>query len=401
MHKKLFHIGLIVGTIVLLFVLFPQVLVPQIDDLPKPPSAMAEFVRFDLPPGFTANVFASDLPGVRVLEEDPNGTIIASLTKEGRVVAVTDTDYDGEANEVVPLIDGLHNPHGLALLCESKNDRECSLYVAETEQISLYTYDPVARDAEFVKKVVDLPSMGDRITRTLLTDPSGENIFVSIGSSCEFCQELDRRYATIQLLDLKKEKMTTYANGLYNTVFMAIQPTTGLLWGTEMAPGDPSSAQHFPDEINILRKGKNYGWPFCYGDNLSLEDFQAEEESFFEQCNSSKIPSTLDLPPHSAPLGLAFIPSEGWPEEYKGDLLVTYHGPATAKLGDGHRVVRIKMNSKGMPIGTAEPFMTGFADEEGRIVGRPVALIARKDGTLLVSGDLSGVIYRVSWQGDR
>lgn len=401
MITKIFHVGIITGVTILLFVFFPNVLVPQVDDIPDTPQVMAEFVSFKLPPGFTANIFASDLPNVRVLEEDPNGTIIASLTKEGRVVAVTDIDHNGEADEVITLIDGLNNPHGLVLLCESKSDRECSFYVAETEQIGLYTYDPVARTATFIKKVVDLPSMGDHTTRTLLADPSGESIFVSIGSSCEFCRELDRRYATIQSLDLKKERMTTYANGLYNTVFMAIQPTTGLLWGTEMAPGVSGSAQEFPDEINILKEGKDYGWPLCYGNNIPIKDFELEGTSDFGRCDSSKTPSHIDLLPHSAPLGLAFIPSEGWPEEYADDLLVTYHGPATAALGDGHRIVRIEMDSKGRPTGEVEPFMTGFTDEQGRIIGRPVALLTRTDGTLLISGDFAGRIYRVVWHGNR
>jgi|GEM_PF-3810507 len=236
MIRKIFHVGIVTGIIILLFVFFPNVLVPQVDDIPTPPQAMAEFARFDLPPGFTANVFASDLPGIRVLEEDPNGTIIASLTKEGKVVTVTDIDDDGQADEILTLIDNLTNPNGLALLCASKHDRNCSLYVAEAEQVGLYEYDPMTRSAVFVKKVADLPSVGSHITRTLLADPSGKSIFVSIGSSCEFCQELDRRYATVQVLDLETEEMTTYAKGLYNTVFMTIQPATGLLWGTEMAP---------------------------------------------------------------------------------------------------------------------------------------------------------------------
>lgn len=390
------------GVVTLLFVFFPDVLVPQIDDIPTAPEALADFTRFDLPSGFSANIFASDLPNIRVLEEDPNGTIIASLTKEGKVVTVTDIDYDGKADETLTLLDNLNNPHGLVLLCKSKHDRKCSLYIAETDQIALYTYDPTARTAVFVKKIVDLPSTGSHITRTLLLDSSKKNIFVSIGSSCEFCQELDRRYATVQVLNLKTEKMTTYAKGLYNTVFMTIQPVTGLLWGTEMAPDGLGNAEDFPpDEINILKEGEDYGWPFCYGGNLLVGGLEPEDGSVPEQCNPSKTPSTIDFPAHSGPLGLTFIPSEGWPEEYSNDLLVTYHGPASSRTGDGHRIVRIEMDQDGMPTGKVKPFMTSFADKDGRVAGRPVALLVHTDGSLLISGDLNGRIYRVSWKGKR
>ncbi len=401
MAKKIFHVGIVTGVMVLLFVFFPDVLVPQVEDIPDAPEAMAESTRFKLPPGFSANIFASDLPGIRVIQRDPLGAIIGSLTSEGKIVVVQDTDDDGEAESLSVLVEGLTNPHGLALRCDEDGDltQPCSLYVAETEDVLLYEYNPIGHQATFIKKVADLPPATTRAKRALLLDPSGEQLLISIGSSCIFCLELDKRYASVQSLDLTTGVLSTYATGLYNTVFMTVQPLTGEIWGTEMAPSGSSDENSPPDGINLIRKGHDYGWPFCYGANIPVMDFHLKQNVTPELCvEPEKTPSTIDLPAHSGPLGLVFIPSKGWPEEYSNDLLVTYHGPASTARGDGHRIVRVEMSPEGMPTGQVHSFMTGFADSDGRIAGRPVALVVGPDGTLFVSDDLSGRIYRIVWK---
>lgn len=348
-----------------------------------------------LPAGFSISIFAKDLVAPRVLSYDSAGNIISSITSEGKVVALPDRNNDGVADEVVTIIKNLNRPHGLATRC---NDGECELYIAESHQVSVYDYDTKNLKATFKKKIVDLPNGGRHFTRTILfmPYPNEDKLLISVGSSCDVCNETDNRRAKILVADIKKGTVQTFASGLRNSVFMTIHPITGKIWATEMGRdflGDDLP----PDEINIIEEGKNYGWPICYGKNIHDTDFDKNIYIRNPCLEPFETMSYIDIPAHSAPLGLAFVPEEGWPQTYWHNLLVAYHGSWNRSVPTGYKIVRIKLDERGNYLGI-EDFITGWLTKDGAL-GRPVDILIQPGGVIYISDDKAGVIYKVSYVG--
>ena len=190
----------------------------------------------------------------------------------------------------------------------------------------------------------------------------------------------------MQALDLVSGVMSTFASGLRNTVFMALHPVTGEVWGTDNGR-DLIGDDIPPDEINIIRQGLNYGWPACYGKNVYDMDFGALDG---RSC-AGFTPSHIDLQAHSAALGLAFVPEEGWPEAWWHDLIVAYHGSWNRSEPTGYTVVRIDLDDNGaLQPGGIQDFMTGFlpAGASGReALGRPADVMVEPGRVMYVSDD--------------
>jgi glucose/arabinose dehydrogenase len=343
-----------------------------------------------LPPGFSLSIFAKGLGGPRVMTLDPVGNLLVSIPSQGRVVALPDLNRDGIAERIATVIDGLKRPHGLAFRCAP----ECRLYIAEEDRVNVYTYDPNDLKAVKLKKIVDLPAGGVHVTRTLLflPKPHDDQLLISVGSSCNVCTEKDWRRAKVLVVPVEGGGLTTFASGLRNAVFMTLHPRTKKVWVTEMGR-DWLGDNLPPDEINILEDGKNYGWPFCFGKNVHDADFDPREN---QACKEPKtIPSLMEIPAHSAPLGLAFFPEQGWPEDFQNNLLVAYHGSWNRSVPTGYKIVRYRLDTTGKYLGS-EDFITGWFSKDGTALGRPVDIMVRPNGTIFVSDDKAGVIYRIA-----
>jgi glucose/arabinose dehydrogenase len=352
-----------------------------------PPLVEPSSSGLHLPPGFTISVFAAHVPGARVLAEDPAGTLLVSLTRQGKVVALPDKNRAGKADKVVTILQGLNHPHGLAFGPGEKP----RLYVAETDQVAAYDYDPESLQATNKQKIIDLPPGGRHFTRTLLflPPPREHRLLIAVGSDCNVCKEEDWRYAKILVADADGANLETYASGLRNSVFMARHPLTKHIWATEMGR-DYLGDNLPPDEINLIMQGENYGWPWCYGKRVHDDQFDPSG-SHREFCKET-IPSFIDIPAHSSPLGLAFF-GKAWPEEFRYDLLVAYHGSWNRTAPTGYKVVRYKLDSAGNPL-DVEDFITGWLTPQGAL-GRPVDILIKDDGTIFISDDKAGVVYRV------
>ncbi len=345
----------------------------------------------DLPPGFSISVFAKDLPGARVMRFDRSGNLWVSRTSEG---AVTLLEIDGDTGAVRNQGDvfrGLQKPHGLAF----DPEQGLRLYIAEEHRIRRFqTY---SEDATGVH-VLDLPQGEGHFTRTIDFGPD-RKLYISVGSSCNVCQESDQRRAAILRYDPETKQSEIFARGLRNAVFF-IWDSAGRMWATEMGRdwlGDDLP----PDEINIVEEGKHYGWPLCYGKNIQDTDFDPLREELLltpvknPRC-ISRAPSFIDIPAHSAPLGLGFVPPNSrWPEDYWHDLLVAYHGSWNRSQPTGYKVVRHRFDTSGRYEGVQD-FITGWLTPEGAL-GRPVDIILR-DGSIYLSDDKAGVIYKVEWR---
>lgn len=367
---------------------------------PAPPDESDEALPFTLPQEFAAYMFAENVPDARVMVRDPKGVLLVSETNQGKVVALPNLDADGKADRVVTILEGLRKPHGLLVLCgetgfESIDQDNCSLIVAESHRVAAYRYDADTYSAVFEKVLVQLPDDGGHFTRTLILHPDNKRILVSVGSSCNVCTEKDERRAAILAVDPDKSGFEIFATGLRNTVFMTTHYVTGDIWGTDMGR-DNLGDDLPPDEVNIIREGSNYGWPTCYGKNIHDTNFDKNTYIRNPCIEPLETPSYIDIPAHSAPLGIAFIPEEGWPEEWWYDALVAYHGSWNRSTPTGYKIVRFPLDTEGNPEGEPIDFMTGFRDENGQVLGRPVDILIEPGGIMYVSDDKAGRIYRVS-----
>lgn len=325
--------------------------------------------------GFRVNVFAANLGPVRFMTRGPDGQVFASVTEEGRVIALPDRDHDGEADTVRNVVQGLHGPHGLAF-------RGDTLYVAEEQRVIRL----IPPDARIEVVVPDLPSGRGHSTRTILL--RGTDLLVSVGSSCNLCDERDARRAAIVRYALDGTGERLFATGLRNSVGLAFHPETGALFATNN-DRDRLGDNRPPDRVNVIREGGWYGWPECYLPGVANPEYEGRTS----RCDQAIGPA-IRFPAHSAPLGLAFYTERAFPDEYRGDLFVALHGSWDRSFPTGYKVVRIPMDGAA-PTGPPEDFITGWQVGR-RWWGRPVDVLVATDGSLLISDDYGERVFRVS-----
>ena len=372
---------------------------------PPPPLPEGDVAPFQAPEGFTATIFSRDVPGARVMVRDPKGTMLVSETNSGKVVALPDLDGNGVADKTVVVLEGLKQPHGIWVLCPdtgnaSADQDTCTLYVAETGLLKSYRYDADRMAASNPIELAQFPTGDGHYTRTILPAQDNSGLLISVGSSCNVCGETNPMRATIQFYSFATGKLETYATGLRNSVFMAYDLVQGGLWATDNGR-DLLGDDIPPDDVNVIEKGKNYGWPICYGNNIHDTDF--DKKQYIRDPCADSIPPRIALQAHSAALGLAFIPEEGWPEDMRSDLLVAFHGSWNRSVPTGYKVVRYDLDAARKPVGGPKDFLTGFlpANAKGTddALGRPVGIMAEPGGVVYVSDDRAGAIYRITYTG--
>lgn len=333
----------------------------------------------DLPKGFSIEIFADNLPDARVMLIDKLGNIWVSQTKQGKVTLLTVENGKVSGSQVI--FDNLNNPHGLAV----HPDDPFLLYIAETDKISRV---PIYAEGE-LEKILDLPKGGRHYTRTIMFTID-KKLLISVGSSCDTCEEEDWRRASILIADDDGSNLKKYANGLRNSVFMTYHPKSLQVWATEMGR-DFLGDNLPPEEINIIKRGKHYGWPYCYGRRVHDNEFDPQGE-YKEFCRETA-PAHITFQAHSAPLGLAFVP-DSWPEEYQRDLLVAYHGSWNRTVPTGYKIARFHLNARNESTAETD-FISGWL-QNGNALGRPVDLKFDSEGNLYISDDKAGVIYKVT-----
>lgn len=336
--------------------------------------------------GFVAGVFATGLGKPRDIVFAEDGTLLVSIPEKGTVVALPDKNNDGKADEVKTVISGLDHPYGLAY-------HDSILYIAEETRVAEYNYYESQFTAEKYRDLFRLPKGGRHITRTLaIGGQNGDSLYISVGSTCDVCFEKDARNGSVLVSKLENSifgEPRIFAKGLRNAVFITVNDKTQQLWGTEM--GSDDLGDHLPpDEIDIIQDGKDYGWPNCYG-NKQHDTVFDKKDYIRDPCADTQAPA-FEIEPHSAPLGITFINSPQFPADWQGDLLVAYHGSSLRKDKVGYKVVHMKVT--GDKVTKEEDFLTGFL-HNGVISGRPVDVEFDKAGSLFISDDKSGNIYKI------
>ncbi|PYP34179.1 MAG: sorbosone dehydrogenase [Gemmatimonadetes bacterium] len=323
--------------------------------------------------GFSINLFAEGLAGVRHLALGPGGAVYAALSDDGRIVRLQDANGDGVAESAVTVLSGLNYPFGIAF-------RGDTMYFAEMTAVK--RLDPGA--AAPVTLVPSLPG-GGHATRTLVIGPDNL-MYVAVGSSCNLCSDALPR-AAVTRYDLNGKNPHTFATGLRNSVGLAFHPTTGELWANNN-DRDNLGDDLPPEHLNILKDGKWYGWPQCYLPGKPNPEYSGADCSGVE-------PPALTFQAHSAPLGLAFYTGAMFPASFQGDAFMTYHGSWNRSVPTGAKVVRVHVQN-GRPT-AIEDFVTGWQLVGGSRWGRPVGVLVASDGALLVSDDQGGRIWRVTY----
>jgi glucose/arabinose dehydrogenase len=342
-----------------------------------------------LPPGFGISVFVQGLSDPRMMAIGPDGELYVAERGAGRIIRLPDRDDDGVADGapsgVEVVADGLRAPSSIAFYVDG------SLYVGETTRI-LRLSDPdgdgVFQEQEMV--IEGLPS-GGHSTRTVLFSPDGKYLYVSIGSSCNVCVEEDERRATIMRYEPDGSSGEIYAQGLRNAVGLAFRPGTSELWATNNGR-DWLGDDQPPETIYRVDQDDDAGWPRCHAGRIVDPDLGEPGD-----CEGVAKPM-VEMQAHSAPLGLAFYTGEQFPSEYHGDLFVAFHGSWNRTVPTGYKVVRISM--AGSDVGTAQDFAVGWLREDDSRWGRPVDVLTGPDGSLFISDDEGGVLYRIFYAAE-
>jgi glucose/arabinose dehydrogenase len=344
--------------------------------------AIAPLEDLKVPAGFTISVFASGLTGARLMAVSPDGVLFVAVQSKGEVVALPDRDKDGRADKTEVVVSGLTRPHSLAF-------HGGYLYIATNPAVMRMRFAGGRAEGP-PEKIIDLPvSTTPHWTRTIGFGRDGK-LYVSIGSSCNSCEEEDARRTTIMQYHADGTAGRAFARGLRNAVGFDWDPQTGKLWAADMGQ-DRLSDEMPPDELNLIEEGKHYGWPYFIGRNVPNPDLKNPKSGMMA---SQVVPPAFELQSHLSPLALVFYTGRQFPAAYRQAMFIALHGSSQRTEKIGYQVVRVVMKN-GQPVGI-EDFASGWL-KDGKVSGRPAGLAVGADGALYVSDDNKGFIYRISY----
>jgi len=349
-----------------------------------PPTLVAE--RIQAVEGLQVTVWAQGIPNARMLRFTPAGDLLVSQPRRGQILLLlADRDGDGRTDGRRVLVDGLDRPHGLDL-------KGPHLFVAEGDRISRFDFEEsgpgTARALGAPVPLVEaLPEGGNHWSRTLRFGPD-DRLYLSIGSSCNVCEETDPRRAAILRFEPDGSGGEIHARGLRNAVGFDWQPGTNELYATDngrdlLGDDDP------PCELNRIERGGFYGWPYANGDREPDPDFGEGHAAEIE----ASIPPAHGFAAHNAPLGITFVRQPDPPADLARAALVALHGSWNRTVKDGYKVVSLHWKDSGSI--EERDFLTGF-NLDGDVIGRPVDVAEGPDGAFYVSDDYAGVVYRVA-----
>ncbi len=339
-----------------------------------------------LPPGFQISLYAL-VPNAREMALGDNGTVFVGTRGGDKVYALTNRGKKfQQADDVITLMKGLNAPNGVAIY-------QGNLYVAEIHRITRYDaieknlinpkISQVIRDDFF-----NYPHHGHRYIKF---SPDGW-LYMGSGAPCNTCISDEPRFGTILKMKPDGTDLQIYARGVRNTMGFDWQPETGILWFTENGR-DRLGDEIPPDELNqAAQAGLNFGFPYFYGKNVPDPDYQ-EKLSV-----KDFVPSAWNFPAHVAPLGMTFYKGDQFPAEYKNNILVAEHGSWNRSKKIGYRISKIVMKNH-KPV-AYKIFAQGWLQGEN-YWGRPVDILQLPDGSILVSDDFAGAVYRIAYVGKK
>ncbi|WOK09664.1 PQQ-dependent sugar dehydrogenase [Imperialibacter roseus] len=340
--------------------------------------------KINLPAGFEISIYASGIDHARSMTISPSGTIYVGNRGGDKIYAIQDTDKDGKADKTIVVASGLKTPNGVAF-------KDGDLYVGEISR--LLKYPNVEANLEAVGEPVvvydDYPTDEHHGWKYIAFGPDGK-LYVPVGAPCNICESENEIYATITRMNPDGTGREIFARGVRNTVGMTWD-AEGNMWFTDN--GRDMLGDDMPDcELNkATEAGMHFGYPYCHAGDISDPEFGSKFP-----CSDFVAPAQK-LGAHVAPLGLRFYNGDMFPAEYKGSIFIAQHGSWNRSKKSGYRIGLVKVeNGKAVNYST---FADGWLDEaEQEAWGRPVDVQVMPDGSLLISDDKAGVIYRVTYK---
>ena len=339
--------------------------------------------KIRLPVGFRIQIYAKDIPNARSMALSPTGILYVGSRKAGKVYAVVDSNRDYRADKVMVVDDNLNMPNGVAFY---DND----LYVAEVHRIVRYENitqqlnappDPIVVSNRF-------PRDQHHGWKYIAFGPDGW-LYVPVGAPCNVCVRTDPRYAAIMRLKPDGSRLEIFASGIRNSVGFDWHPLSKTLWFTNNGRdwmGDdrpPDTLHHAP------QKGMHFGFPYCHGGDISDPKYGKKRP-----CSEFDPPEVL-LGPHVAALGMKFYTGQMFPKAYAHSILIAEHGSWNRSVPIGYRISQVILED-GHPA-VYQVFADGWL-QGTRAWGRPVDILQLPDGSVLVSDDRAGVIYRIDYR---
>ncbi|MDG3003100.1 PQQ-dependent sugar dehydrogenase [Paludisphaera mucosa] len=355
------------------------------------------------PAGFEVSKFATGLNQPRVIVTAPNGDLFVAESAAGRVRILRDADGDGKPEAQEVFATGLKRPFGIAFHPLGADPKY--VYVANTDSVVRYPYKSgdLKATGEGEVLIKDIPTGNEAVgggghwTRDVQFSPDGRTLFVSVGSRSNVTDDAsETRRADILAFDPDGKNERLFASGIRNPVGLAIDPATGKLW-TSVNERDGLGDDLVPDYITHVEEGGFYGWPWYY---LSGANQDPRHKGKHPELKDKVIAPDVLLQSHSASLDLAFYTGEAFPAEYRGHIFAAEHGSWNRARRTGYKVVRVPVE-KGVATGEYEDFLVGFVTPDGNVWGRPVGVAVAKDGSLMVTDDASGTVWRVAHVGKK
>lgn len=350
--------------------------------LSMPLLAAPRLDQLTLPKGFHIAVYSAQVPNAREIALGTDGTVFVGSSGAGKVYALTDTNHDGVADKVQVIASGLRNPIGVAF-------HDGNLYVSAISKIFVMRdIEKHLADPPTPELITDkLPDKGHHGGRFLAFGPDGK-LYVPIGAPCNICNP-GPDYAKLIRMNADGSDWQNVASGIRNSVGFDWQPGTKHLWftdnGRDMLGDDIPS-----DELNeITQTGQNFGYPYCHQGDVPDPEFGKGHP-----CREFR-PPVLKLGAHVASLGMRFYEGSQFPASYRGAILVAEHGSWNRTKKSGYRVMTVRL--QGSKVLSYEPLITGFEQDQSAW-GRPVDVQPLPDGSVLVSDDLAGSVYRVTYR---
>ncbi|WP_049623436.1 PQQ-dependent sugar dehydrogenase [Frateuria defendens] len=339
--------------------------------------------RLTLPKGFHVAVYADGVPDARGMTLGAKGTVFVGSMDAGKVYALTDTDGDGRVDKVRTVASGLDLPVGVAF-------RDGDLYVSSVRRIVVLRDIENHLDAPPKPEVItdQLPyKSGDHSWKFIAFGPDGK-LYVPVGAPCNLC-DVGKAFGKLMRMNANGSGLEDVAYGIRNTVGFTWRPGSNELWftdnGRDLLGDDVPS-----DELNLVRRvGEHFGYPYCHQGDVADPQFGAGHPC------SQFSPPVFKLGAHVAALGLRFYEGSQFPAAYKGALIIAEHGSWNRTQKSGYRVMVARL--QGDRVVGYQPLLDGFEQDE-KVWGRPADVQPLPDGSVLVSDDMVGAVYRVSYR---
>ena len=359
----------------------------QVEQVNADPNALFKKYNLDkikLPPGFTINVYA-EVPNARSITLSPSGVLYVGNRAEDKVYAVTDDNKDGKADKVYTIASGLNTPNGVAF----KNGH---LYIATISSILKLENIEASLAAPPQPKVVydKFPTDEHHGWKFISFGPDGK-LYVPVGAPCNICKSENPVYASITRMNDDGTGFEIFANGIRNSVGFAWHPVTKQIWFTEN--GRDMMGNDVPsDELNTAAvAGMHFGYPYCHEGNIPDPEFGKGKN-----CSDYTAP-VQKLGAHVAALGMRFYTGNMFGADYLNRVFIAEHGSWNRTEPVGYKLTSVSLDETGKSVAN-NTFAEGWLQPDGKVLGRPVDVEMMQDGSMLVSDDYSGVIYRVTKQ---